>query len=456
MGLTMGTGPFGKQPAGTFNFEPDAPKHHALYLEPSPRRVRGVIGGETVVDSTDVAAAARDGPPARLVLPALRRALRPARGDRPHDALPVQGRRELLDDPRRRQARREQGLGLPGDPAGDCPPSRDRVAFYWDAVDHWYEEDEEVFVHPRDPYHRVDLVPSSRTVADLAGRRRAGRVEPPAGLLRDQPADALVPPQGGPRRRPTSRRRAARAAPTRAPRRTGRWAATRTSPGATRTRFRSPRRCAASSRSTTRSSTSTSTASARSAATRPSPGPGATHSDEHHTGDAHGDARAPYRHRSRELPARRPRGRRHRHRRGRGRAHALGARGLPRARRERPGGLHLRRHDERRRRRLDAARRRSAAQPRAHARPLGRLLRRAAARARRARHGADAPDGHDRGQLGRAARDRARGRRHARGRARCRPCPRRATAAAARSCRSGISSARSRRASSRTRARRCR
>jgi uncharacterized protein (DUF427 family) len=38
------------------------------------------------------------------------------------------------------------------------------VAFYWDAVDHWYEEDEEVFVHPRDPYHRVDIVQSSRSV----------------------------------------------------------------------------------------------------------------------------------------------------------------------------------------------------------------------------------------------------------------------------------------------------
>jgi uncharacterized protein (DUF427 family) len=55
MGLTMGTGPFGKQPAGTFNFEPAAPRDHALYLEPSPRRVRGVINGETVVDSSDVA-----------------------------------------------------------------------------------------------------------------------------------------------------------------------------------------------------------------------------------------------------------------------------------------------------------------------------------------------------------------------------------------------------------------
>ena len=54
MGLTMGTGPFGKKPAGTFNFQPDPPKGHALYLEPSPRRVRGVIGGETVVDSCHV------------------------------------------------------------------------------------------------------------------------------------------------------------------------------------------------------------------------------------------------------------------------------------------------------------------------------------------------------------------------------------------------------------------
>jgi uncharacterized protein (DUF427 family) len=29
-------------------------------------------------------------------------------------------------------------------------------------MDAWYEEDEEVFVHPRDPYHRVDILQSSR------------------------------------------------------------------------------------------------------------------------------------------------------------------------------------------------------------------------------------------------------------------------------------------------------
>jgi uncharacterized protein (DUF427 family) len=40
----------------------------------------------------------------------------------------------------------------------------DAVAFVWDAMDHWFEEDEEVFVHPRDPYKRIDILSSSRRV----------------------------------------------------------------------------------------------------------------------------------------------------------------------------------------------------------------------------------------------------------------------------------------------------
>jgi uncharacterized protein (DUF427 family) len=40
----------------------------------------------------------------------------------------------------------------------------DRVALTWDAFDHWLEEDEEVFVHAKDPYHRIDILRSSRQV----------------------------------------------------------------------------------------------------------------------------------------------------------------------------------------------------------------------------------------------------------------------------------------------------
>ena len=41
---------------------------------------------------------------------------------------------------------------------------RGYVSFDWASMDHWFEEDEEVFVHARDPYTRIDVLPSSRTV----------------------------------------------------------------------------------------------------------------------------------------------------------------------------------------------------------------------------------------------------------------------------------------------------
>jgi uncharacterized protein (DUF427 family) len=38
------------------------------------------------------------------------------------------------------------------------------IRFDWGAMDAWFEEDEEVFVHPRDPHKRVDILQSSRHV----------------------------------------------------------------------------------------------------------------------------------------------------------------------------------------------------------------------------------------------------------------------------------------------------
>lgn len=41
---------------------------------------------------------------------------------------------------------------------------RDAIRLDWTAMDAWFEEDEQVFTHPRDPYTRVDILPSSRHV----------------------------------------------------------------------------------------------------------------------------------------------------------------------------------------------------------------------------------------------------------------------------------------------------
>lgn len=46
---------------------------------------------------------------------------------------------------------------------------RDHVKLDWDAMTSWFEEDEEVFTHPRSPYARIDVLPSSRHVVVTSG-----------------------------------------------------------------------------------------------------------------------------------------------------------------------------------------------------------------------------------------------------------------------------------------------
>ncbi len=64
------------------------------------------------------------------------------------------------------------------------------VRFEWSALDHWLEEDEEVFVHPRSPYTRVDALRSTRHV----------RVERDGVLLADSSAPVMVFETGLPTR----------------------------------------------------------------------------------------------------------------------------------------------------------------------------------------------------------------------------------------------------------------
>src|SRR4051812_24004293 len=51
MSLTVGSGPFGHRPAGSFDFDPP---ERVVYVEDFPRRVRAVKGGEIVVASRRV------------------------------------------------------------------------------------------------------------------------------------------------------------------------------------------------------------------------------------------------------------------------------------------------------------------------------------------------------------------------------------------------------------------
>jgi uncharacterized protein (DUF427 family) len=165
MGLMTGTGPFGLHPAGKFNFEPPPPGR-ALYLEPTKKRVRVLVGEEVVADSLHAMLLHEGGsqpvyyfPPEDVrqdVLEASDTSTHcPKKGDASYHSIRV-GELVVAD-----------AAWYYPDPLPGAPPIGGLIAFYWDRVDHWLEEEQEIFFHPRDPYHRIDIMPSSRQVRVL-------------------------------------------------------------------------------------------------------------------------------------------------------------------------------------------------------------------------------------------------------------------------------------------------
>ena len=70
------------------------------------------------------------------------------------------------------------------------------VALRWKAMDAWYEEEERVLGHPRDPYHRVDTRESSRHVrVVLDGKTLADSCRPRLVFETGHPTRYYLPPE---------------------------------------------------------------------------------------------------------------------------------------------------------------------------------------------------------------------------------------------------------------------
>lgn len=130
-------------------------------VEPNPKWVRGHIGDRLVVDTRDALFVweHRYYPQWYIPLAHVDGELVPtgevsATDDR-GEAMTVD---LVLADGTRVAA---AGWTHPDSPVAEL---RDRVRFRWEAMEQWFEEEVEVFVHPRSPYTRVDVLPSSRHI----------------------------------------------------------------------------------------------------------------------------------------------------------------------------------------------------------------------------------------------------------------------------------------------------
>jgi uncharacterized protein (DUF427 family) len=133
-------------------------------VEPGSKRVRAYLGGQPVADTTRPKLVwetpyypayyiPRDDVRDEFLSPSPTTSHSPSRGDAQYLHITV-------------------GSAVAEDAAWQYPDSpleelRDLIRLDWNAMDAWFEEDEEVFVHPRSPYTRVDTLASSRHVEVL-------------------------------------------------------------------------------------------------------------------------------------------------------------------------------------------------------------------------------------------------------------------------------------------------
>jgi uncharacterized protein (DUF427 family) len=129
--------------------------------EPSYKRVRIFFGGEAIVDTDDalyvweapyypqyyipISDVADD-----VLQPSTKATHSPSRGDATSFHVHAGGR--------------EASNAAWSYPESPIEELRGRVRFEFDAMDAWFEEDEEIFVHPRSPNTRIQILPSSRHV----------------------------------------------------------------------------------------------------------------------------------------------------------------------------------------------------------------------------------------------------------------------------------------------------
>jgi uncharacterized protein (DUF427 family) len=168
MGLSWQQGPLGRNPNGQF-LVPDMPPR-VLYAERLRRRMRAELGRRTVVQSDDAVLLFEPGryPVAYFPIADFAEgALRPIHHRSAHPHLGETAWFEVVVGDRHAPRGAWQHVALPEHAA----ILEGKAALAWRAMDGFFEEDDRIFGHAADPYHRIDIRQTSRHLVVRAGDR---------------------------------------------------------------------------------------------------------------------------------------------------------------------------------------------------------------------------------------------------------------------------------------------
>ncbi len=173
MSLTLGGGPLAAKGRGQTNYEIEGPKNKILFA-PFPRRVRAMVAGETVLDTDRGMLLHETNILPQLYVPMddVRSELLTATEHSTH--CPYKGDASYWTITVGDDSRENAVWGYPN-PTEGANWLAGYVALYWNRVDTWLDEDEEVRGHLADPYHRVDIRLTTREVTVTIGRETVAR-----------------------------------------------------------------------------------------------------------------------------------------------------------------------------------------------------------------------------------------------------------------------------------------
>jgi uncharacterized protein (DUF427 family) len=140
---------------------PQQTERGRVRLEPSAKRVRVYFGGQVIADTTRPMLVWEIPyfPAYYFPVEDVRTDLLTPSGNTSHSPSRGDGRLYTI-----KAGDREAVAAAMRYEDSPIPELRDLVRFEWEAMDAWFEEDEEVIVHPRDPHSRIDILQSSRHV----------------------------------------------------------------------------------------------------------------------------------------------------------------------------------------------------------------------------------------------------------------------------------------------------
>lgn len=164
-------------------------------VEPSARWVRAVFNGVTIADSK-------------------RTKLLRERGYRPVYYFPAEDVRTDLLEPTDQRTNcstkgdasywtirvgervSENAVWSYQDPIPEREDIKGYFGFFWVSVDTWHEEAEQIYAHPRDPYHRVDVMESTRKVRVVINGETVAETSRPRLLFETfHPTRYYIPPE---------------------------------------------------------------------------------------------------------------------------------------------------------------------------------------------------------------------------------------------------------------------